>query len=192
MGFRLTAPVSGDFKCVEGDGHDPPTGCLEGLTQEIARPPTAASLSGTGHVVVAAGCNFATFRCQVTCPTIVRVSCSFEGSLKLGRVAGDQLPQDLELPRLRPGADVHNVALVAPVQAVGEDDGVVRDRLAGGDGRARRDCAVLRISRVSLRSLNALFPVNQPREGMKGKDQPSRQQHRSQSGCPRRQSCPPQ
>lgn len=123
--------------CLERDGHDPPIGCLEGLTREIPRPPAAISLSGTGHVAVAAGCNFATFRRQIICPTIVHVSYSLEGSLKLGRVAWDQLPQDFELPRLRPGADVHDVALIAPVQAVGEDDGVVRDRLAGSDGCAR-------------------------------------------------------
>lgn len=89
----------------------------------------------------------------------LEIPCSCNGSLELGRVARDQLPQDLKLPRLRPRAYVRHIALVAPVQTVGEDDSVVGDGLARSDGRARRNCAVLRIPGVSYRSLNMLILV---------------------------------
>ena len=54
------------------------------------------------------------------------------------------------------------------MQAVREDDGVVRDNLPRGDGRARRDCAVLRIVRVSRRKPNVLRLVMN-KHGSKGR-----------------------
>lgn len=130
-------------------------------TRESDRRGTAIANDSVPRRREACACSSRLHNCNVLShgsrsDNCVRVSCSSNGSLKLSRVARDQLPQDLELPCLRPGADVRHVALVAPVQAVGEDDGVVRDGLPRSDGRARRDCAVLRIIQVSCRSLDVL------------------------------------